>query len=173
MKMHRVTHRKGARKKWRESWCVWLDFIGDRSQIGPLLDHIAGELSGGGGSFLALPLSDQSWEFTDLKKADEVFNRLKAACHSRWTPYARLRLMHESEPPPPLESKAVTRKGKKVTLFFNKRSDLKGPRVLRKYQRGKCPDLKVALRPPPKKRKTKRVMSERAKRLIAKMGKRP
>ena len=58
------THRPGPRK-WRESFTVWIDFIGDRSQIGPLLDFIAGEPSDGGGTMVIGPwLSDQSWSFS-------------------------------------------------------------------------------------------------------------
>ena len=117
-------------RKWRESFTVWIDFIGDRSQIGPLLDHIAGVPSDGGGQFLALPLSDQSWTFVASNtltakvagdRLFDVFERLKAACRTRWSSYIRIRLLHDDRPD-------------------------RCSKVLRKYQRGKCPDLSKVCR---------------------------
>lgn len=132
--MKAKTTRKSAPQKWRESFTVWIDFIGDRSGIGALLDHIAGCESDGGGTFLTSPpLSDQSWTSYPGKPrglsiaearedAEVIFTRLQKACRARWSPYIRLRLLHDDKP---------------------ERSPWL---VLRKYQRGKCPDLSKLMR---------------------------
>lgn len=162
-KMTPRTRRRGPRK-WRESFTVWIDFIGDRSQIGPLLDFIAGAPSDGGGTFLiGPPLSDQSWTFSGTRnyrqprgcivnpspgaRADECFDRLKAAaCRARWSPYIRLRLMHDDIPErckPAGIVREITRSGKTIyRVMKHERAD-RGPLVLRKYQRGKLPKMPV------------------------------
>ncbi len=165
-KMTPRTHRRSPRK-WRESFTVWIDFIGDRSQVGPLLDFIAGCPSDGGGTFvIGPPLSDQSWtvfstserytlpplrrdlsESAELK-ARKIFEKLQAACKTRWSPYIRLRLLHDDKPDRcekpfvqtgPVKYFPQSKGGGHETPVRRGR----GPLVLRKYQRGKLPKMPV------------------------------
>ena len=160
---------KPAGRKWRESFTVWIDFIGDRSQVGPLLDHIAGCASDGGGSFVAVPLCDQSWDFVASNavtakvagdRALDVFERLKAACRARWAPYVCLRMLHDDKPERCTRGVTFTRRrknGRIGTTFRRVKHDLpvRGPLVLRKYQRGKYPGLSKVFRPRAKRRKAR------------------
>jgi hypothetical protein len=148
------THRRGPRK-WRESFTVWIDFIGDRSQVGPLLDFIAGCPSDGGGTFvIGPPLSDQSWTFDGTpiieaeSAAEKCYDRLKAACRARWSPYIRLRLLHDDKPDRcekpfvqvgPAKHFPKSQGGGHEYAVRRGR----GPLVLRKYQRGKLPQMPI------------------------------
>lgn len=141
------THRRGPRK-WRECFTVWIDFIGDRSQVGPLLDFIAGCPNDGGGQFLSLPLSDQSWKFRDRAGAESCFENLKPACTKRWSPYIRLRLLHDDKPDRCEKPFVQIGPVKHYPLSEGGGHDIavrrgRGPIVLRKYQRGKCPQMPV------------------------------
>lgn len=148
-------------RKWRESFTVWIDFIGDRSQVGPLLDHIAMWISDGGGSMVVPPfLSDQSWTVYPGKgdqtriTAEAIYNRIAGACaRSRFSPYIRLRLLHDDRPDrcSPVEViSETTRAGRKIIRLKHAKNS-RGPLVLRKYQRGKLPPIKAIKRKPRRK----------------------
>ena len=166
-KMTARTHRHGPRK-WRESFNVWIEFIGDRSQVGPLLDFIAGSASDGGGTFLiGPPISDQSWTFRGTRnyrqprgsivnpspshRANECFDRLKAAANfANFSPYIRLRLLHDDKPDrcEPLLVPVGKNPVKHYPLSEGGGHDIavrrgRGPIVVRKYQRGKLPQIPV------------------------------
>lgn len=158
-------------RKWRESFTVWIDYLGNRSQIGPLLDHIAGSPSDGGGSVvIGPPLCDQDWNFSakgkrySIREAQEdaeiVYTILKNACiKTRFSPYIRLRLLHDDKPDrcTPIEiTNETTRAGHKLVRLTHakgfSRKNARGPLVLRKYQRGKLPAMEAFSRKMPKRK---------------------
>ncbi len=145
------THRKGPRK-WRESFTVFIEFIGERWSIGPLLDYIAGAHSNGGGSMLVgPPLCDQDWVFPvnpglgnssgqlrAREDAIEVFETLKGISRNhRWSPYIRLRLLHDDKPDR-ITPMIQVRPG-----VYKNPPKSSGPLVIRKYVYGKLPKVKV------------------------------
>lgn len=132
---------RGTPRGWRESFTLWIDFMGERWSIGPLLDHIVGSFSDGGGSMVVgPPVSDQSWTFYAREAAVTAFERLKAACKHRWSNYVEIRLLHDDKPDrcPPPESVIRKNKGKTIVLFKNPKPG-SGPLVIRKFKSGKLP----------------------------------
>ena len=98
---------------------------------------------------IAPGLCDQSWDFEAKGRysiedahddADTVFTRLKNACKTAWSPYIRLRVLHDDKPDrcSPVEAFA----DKKGALHFKHGKNPRGPLVLRTYQRGKLPKVR-------------------------------
>lgn len=74
------------------TYCVWVDWTGERFQVQPFIEALAGIRSAGSGSFLAVPLNDVSFEFRSAYDARHAFDRIKAV-GPRWAGYIRIRLM--------------------------------------------------------------------------------
>jgi hypothetical protein len=85
--------RHANKQKFKAHYGVLIEWMGDKTQVLPLLEHIAGEPSDGSGSFFAFPLNDASWSGEHLHMS-AIYARLRKACSLRFTWYVRLQLHH-------------------------------------------------------------------------------
>ena len=127
-------------RRWRESWTVMLEWLGNKTQVLPLIEHHIRLSSDGSGTMLACGLNDATW--TCYKKADatHLFGRLKYM--ARWagfSPYVRIQLFHDFKDVP-------IQFGLGGTISMKDAG--KGTKRLEVYRRGKPPDFKLCRRPP-------------------------
>ena len=165
-----------CRKKWRESFTVWIDFVGYRPQIGPLLDHIAGMRSNGGGAMIiGPPLCDQSWDFivparprkperaaataagigspqrTAEFLREETQGRAESVFerlkHACKTGWSQyIRLRLLHDDKPDRCSPVEVCADKRHMLHVKHGKNPRGPLVLRTYERGKVPKFRIRKR---------------------------
>lgn len=89
--------------KWAPRWIVELEWVGNKTQVLPLLEYIAKKQSDHSGVWMNGPdagMCDASWDFegADDPHARALYRRLEDVVKScRWWMYVRLRLLHDFE----------------------------------------------------------------------------
>jgi hypothetical protein len=132
------THRgKVRRRRWRQSWTVMLEWIGDKAGVLPLIEHLFQAPSDGSGTILACGLNDATWTRYTKTEALGLFNCLKHLGRVRFSPYVRVQLFHDFEDVP-------IQFGPGGTIAMSELG--KGTKRIAVYRRGKPPDFKRLIR---------------------------
>jgi hypothetical protein len=159
MKRHTPRKYRRGSRKWREHWTVMLEWIGNKPQVLPLIEHHIRLASDGSGTMLACSLNDATWTCYRKTDAEHLFGRLKRLGRIRFSPYVRVQLFHDFKDVPihfgPEGSIAISELGR-------------GVKRLAVYRLGKTPDFSKLYRKPPRARKKKSVSSLKPKQKGAK-----
>ena len=152
--MKRTPRKYRNPRRWRESWSVMLEWIGDKASVLPLIEHYFQAPSDGSGTFLACGLNDATWTRYTKTEGLALFNCLKDLCRKvRFSPYVRVQLHHDSTD---------------TTLHLRTDGTIamkelgKGFDRIAVYSRGKKPDLSKLCRPSPRSRKPRTTKRQKA-----------